>query len=326
MPTAAHRAARPSIWVPMSCRSSGPWAAAAASVRWPGAACGAGFGWAGIVGNSEPALLERGVRLPPWIWGRAPNGRFGNAVDDTKMPAVPLPLPSDMFAKPGVVRPTPAWMRWPVEAVAPLAVPALPVVVPVLLVLPAADFAPVPPEPVLPEPLAVPELDLPVLVVPEPVAPEPLPLPEPELVPVLPDPVLPEPEPEVPEPEPPVPVLPEPEVPEPLPLEPLPELLEVEGLGDDGEGFGEGDELCGGVHVEDGAGVGVFVGAGVGVQAGVLAADAGPPSLIRMRAAAARTTAASIKPLAIESPIDRRFRRLARLPPLLGSGCWLVAL
>lgn len=155
---------------------------------------------------------------------------------------------------------------------------------------------------------------------PEPPLPEPVdPLPEP------PEPVEPEPPPEPvdPLPEPPEPVEPEPP---PDPPEPPPEpvVFVGDGLGD--VGFGDGDVFVGvgagvQVGVAVGAGVGLFV--GVAVQVGVLAADAGPLSLIRVKAVSASTTAARISALAIESPIGRRFliTRGALLP---GPGGWLV--
>ena len=137
--------------------------------------------------------------------------------------------------------------------------------------------------------------------------------------------VVPEPLPDPPDPvDPPGPVepLPEPAVP-PEPVDP-PEPPVFDGAGLADVGVGDGDVGAGDVQVGAGVGVEVVVGVGVGVHAGVLAADAGPPSLIKVRAASARTTAARISPLAIESPIGRRFRMLTRRAPLLVSGDWLV--
>lgn len=277
---------------------------------WPGAACGAGFGSPAIFGNSEAALAGLWVRFPGEIWGSAPSGRFGTVVEKISCPDDPVPVFSARFEKPGVVRPAPVWGELLVVG----------------LLADAEDAR-------VPDPDPDPLLDFPPVLtgewaVPPPVDPPPEPaVPPPEPVVPPPEPVVPPPEPVEPPPEPVVPP-PEPVDPPPEPVDPPPEPVDPppEPLVFVGDGLGDGDGFVGAgagvqVGVAVGAGVGLFVGAGVHV--GVLAADAGPLSLIRVKAVSASTTAARISALAIESPIGRRFR-ITRVALLPGPGGWLV--
>lgn len=252
------------------------------------------------------ALAGFCVRFPGEIWGSAPSGRFGTVVDEIRNPPVPVPVFSARFEKPGVVRPAPVWGELLVAG----------------LLADAEDAGDLEP----------PLLDFPPLLTGEWLVPPPLADPPPEPADPPPEPVVPPPEPVEPPPEPvepppePVDPPPEPVDPPPEPVEPPPEPLVFvgDGLGD--VGFGDGDVFVGvgaGVQVGVAVGAGVGLVVGVGVQVGVLAADAGPLSLIRVKAVSASTTAARISTLAIESPIGRRFliTRGALLP---GPGGWLV--
>lgn len=272
-----------------------------------------------MAGNSEAALPGRGARFPAGTRGRAPNGRFGNEVDDISLPLAPAPAAVRKRKKfggtadrPACPEPLPEAPVWPPVEVGRLADP--PAACPLLF----PEELPLVPDPAAePGRLAVPEPPPALEPLPEPLAeleppPELEPLPELEPPPEL-EPLPPEPEP-LPEPE------PVPEPPEPVPV--VGDVLDDEGFGAGDVGFGDAVQ----VFLAVGVGVGVLVGVGVGVQAGVVAADAGPPALISVTAVNASTTAARINPLAIESQIGRRFRGVPRSAPFLGSGCWLLTL